>query len=298
MEIKYSLIIPHHNNPNLLIRLLKTIPIRQELEVVIIDDGSDIAFQKALNSVEKDFPSFIFLYNKECRGGGYARNCGIKQARGENIIFADCDDFFLPSFDNLLNRYLNANEDIIFFNAISLDSDKYSEARRAKHLNRYIDIYSSKSNIGELYLKYLFGEPWCKIVKRELIFKNNIFFEEIPIHNDTLFSYMIGFYAKNITVDVTRGYCVTDSLNSISKSTPQNKLLIRARTFYKKNIFLHTNKIHILDRQYLSPYCELLKRGQIREIQQLNNELSITLYSFLKLSIKIISQEILSLFRR
>ena len=38
--ILYSIIIPHYNSPDLLLRLLKTIPVREDLEVIVVDDNS------------------------------------------------------------------------------------------------------------------------------------------------------------------------------------------------------------------------------------------------------------------
>lgn len=38
---RYSIIVPHYNNPKLLQRLLDTIPVRSDLEIVVVDDNSD-----------------------------------------------------------------------------------------------------------------------------------------------------------------------------------------------------------------------------------------------------------------
>lgn len=40
MEYNYSLIIPHFNIPKLLRRLLSTVPKREDLQVIIVDDCS------------------------------------------------------------------------------------------------------------------------------------------------------------------------------------------------------------------------------------------------------------------
>lgn len=39
--IKYSIIIPHKNIPECLERCLKTIPWRQDVQVIVVDDGSE-----------------------------------------------------------------------------------------------------------------------------------------------------------------------------------------------------------------------------------------------------------------
>ena len=41
MEIKYSIIIPHKNIPQLLQRCLDSIPFRGDVQVIVVDDNSD-----------------------------------------------------------------------------------------------------------------------------------------------------------------------------------------------------------------------------------------------------------------
>jgi glycosyltransferase involved in cell wall biosynthesis len=39
--INYSFIIPHHNSPKLLERCLNSIPQRDDIEIIVVDDNSD-----------------------------------------------------------------------------------------------------------------------------------------------------------------------------------------------------------------------------------------------------------------
>lgn len=39
--INYTIIIPHKNSSNLLLRCLKSIPDREDLEIIIVDDDSN-----------------------------------------------------------------------------------------------------------------------------------------------------------------------------------------------------------------------------------------------------------------
>lgn len=40
MDVKYSIIIPHYNNPELLMRCLKSIPVSEDIQVIVVDDNS------------------------------------------------------------------------------------------------------------------------------------------------------------------------------------------------------------------------------------------------------------------
>lgn len=91
-EFNYTIIIPHKNCPDLLYRCLASIPRRDNLQIIIVDDNSD--FEKV------DFETFPGLnepcvevyYTKEGKGAGYARNVGLKHAKGKWLIFVDADD--------------------------------------------------------------------------------------------------------------------------------------------------------------------------------------------------------------
>lgn len=252
---KYSIIIPHHNIPKLLRRLLCSIPQREDIEVIVIDDNSDKEFLPDLYDLEKEYSNAQFVFLDKCRGGGGARNVGLEYAKGKWIIFADSDDFFNYCINDILDEYKSCNADIIFFNANSLYSNLYTTANRAKHLNYWIDNYNKTGN--ELMLRYLFGEPWCKFVKRKIIFDNNIRFEETTIHNDTAYSYLVGYYSKKMVVDSRALYCVTSRENSVSKGVSLEKKIERIGVFSRSSLFFKTHLIPIKEYRHFNQLLDL-----------------------------------------
>ena len=215
--INFTVIIPHKNVPLLLERLINSIPIRNDLEIIVVDDGSDEDVVKLVNHKIGNRGDISIIFNKESRGAGYARNCAIPLAKGKWILFADSDDFFNESFGDFLSEYVDSDADAIYFNANSVDSDTLEPSSRVDHLHKFIDEYNRNREQGELILRYLFTEPWCKMVKHNLIQVNNILFEESRIRNDVRFSYLVGYYAKKIIVDYRQLYCVTTRKNSLSR---------------------------------------------------------------------------------
>ena len=215
--INFTVIIPHKNVPLLLERLINSIPIRNDLEIIVVDDGSDEDVVKLVNHKIGNRGDISIIFNKESQGAGYARNCAIPLAKGKWILFADSDDFFNESFGDFLSEYVDSDADAIYFNANSVDSDTLEPSSRVDHLHKFIDEYKRNREHGELILRYLFTEPWCKMVKQELIQVNNILFEESRIRNDVRFSYLVGYYAKKIIVDYRQLYCVTTRKNSLSR---------------------------------------------------------------------------------
>lgn len=258
-DIKYSIIIPHKNIPNLLSRCLSSIPRRDDTEIIVVDDNSDAEVVDFDNFPGKDRPDVILVFTKESKGGGYARNVGLSYAKGQWVIFADADDYFNYCINDVLDEYKeNDFYDLVFYNANSVDTNTYQNTHRAEHLNGYIGLYEKNKKKGLNKLRYLFGEPWSKMVRRTLIEKNNIKFDETLIHNDTTFSYLVGHYGKNIHVDKRAIYCITVRQGSVSVTLDEERILTRIEVFARGQLFFKANGINErLDWQYVQ-LAELL----------------------------------------
>ena len=240
--MNYTIIIPHKNIPNLLGRLLDSIPCRDDLEIIVVDDNSSDEIVDFNNFPFEGRTNYHVIYNKESRGAGYARNCALPYVHGKWILFADADDFFNAGFNDFLNDYLDSKADIVFFNANSVDSETFELSDRVDHLHDFIDEYHRDKNRGELIMRYLFTEPWCKMVKREIIEQNQIRFEETSIRNDVRYSHLVGFYANTVVVDDRQLYCVTTRQNSVSRGIGYLASLDELKVFSGwKNFFIKHN---------------------------------------------------------
>ncbi len=253
MTINYSIIIPHYNAPILLGRCLNSIPQRNDIQIIVVDDCSLQNYQIQLKLLENSLHHVQFIYSDKNCGAGAARNIGIKHAKGEWILFADADDYFSSSFIDSIDAYKSSNADIVFFNAKSEKSNN----DRTNHLN-YIHSLQNKDSIRHL-LRYSFGEPWCKMVRSKLIQENNIAFEECFIHNDTKFSYLVGFFAKKIEMAPSIIYIVTKQPRSVSQQSSSKVLEQRAIVFAEKNNFLKTNHIKYFDWLMMAPLWDGIK---------------------------------------
>lgn len=222
-------------------RCLDSIPERDDLEIIVVDDNSKEDTIRDLQTIHRN--NLQIIYTKEGKGAGYARNVGISKAQGKWILFADADDYYAPEFDSFLNESITNEVDVIFFNAQS----KGYLFNRVAHLNYFIDLHNINLQRAEFLLKYAFGEPWCKMVKRKIIEKNSILFEEILIHNDTQYSYLVGFYSKTINIDERTLYITTNQPKSVSKQDSRKVVLTRAKVFAKKNAFLRKHNINYFD---------------------------------------------------
>lgn len=240
---KYSIIIPHKNTPSLLVRCVASIPQRDDLQIVIVDDNSDPSIVDFDNFPIKNDEHTIVIFDKSGKGAGRARNIGMENATGEKFIFADADDFFNYCFNEVLDEYKDDTSDIVFFNASSCDSLTYiNRPNRAEFINELFDGYLKNPTLFEYYLRYECGAPWSKIIKKELISDNRVVFEETTVNNDVKFSYLSGHLAKTVKADKRAIYCLTYSPSSISYTMNDEKYQSRMRTIAEQIVFCRKNK--------------------------------------------------------
>lgn len=242
--INYSIIIPHYNIPELLIRCIRSIPERNDVEVIIVDDNSPDGenYPQRYSDLKRNGLTYIHL-DKNIGGGG-ARNIGLKHAKGKWLIFADADDFFNYCFNDVLDEYIDCHSDVIYFKANSIDTLTYINTERALGRCNRVDCYLKQPNEkSEFFLRFETGEPWCKIIRRDITEANKIEFEETPINNDTRFAYLVGYYAKTIGADKRAIYCLTDREKSVSRTLTPKLNLVRLSVYCRKYNFLYKKQL-------------------------------------------------------
>ena len=236
----YSVIIPHYNIPDLLMRCLKSIPIREDVQVIVVDDNSPGADTYVEKYPELSRPCLEFVRTTEGLGAGHARNVGLDHAKGEWLIFADSDDFFVEDFETLLDRYRDAKEDVLFFRCNCVLSDnpaKKSDA--ADWINSLFEQYERSHDSSDL--RCLNHNPWGKFYRHALIKENRLRFSETPFSNDQFFIVSAHCKAAHIRVCDEILYTYTTRQNSLTSNFCQKEgeLEIRLCEAVKtQNIFL------------------------------------------------------------
>lgn len=93
---KVSVIIPCYNTEKYIERCINSIlkdRIIEEIEIILIDDGSTDKTYDILLGYRNKFPETIVLIKQNNAGQGVARNKGIDISRGEYLYFIDSDDY-------------------------------------------------------------------------------------------------------------------------------------------------------------------------------------------------------------
>lgn len=238
MEPIFTIIIPHKNIPNLLERCLKSIPEREDLQIIVVDDCSDPSIVDFDNMPCRDRSGVEYIFNKEPKGAGHARNLALDRARGRWVIFADADDFFHDSFGPLLDKYKDSDADLVVFNADSVDTETFEPMHRADNLQERHRRYKKDPVKGLPGIKQDFLEPWAKICRRDVIEKNGFCFEEIPVFNDLMFSSKMAHFSNKVAVDDTIAYCITVRHGSLSRVHGLDWELAKIGVFGRQEAFL------------------------------------------------------------
>lgn len=213
MKINYTFIIPHKNTPQSLNRCVSSIPTRDDVEVIVLDDNSEET--KKANIKRKDV-HVILISSNESNGAGKARNIGIKMAKGKWVIFADADDYFVPEVLTILDKYLYSDVDVVYHPALSVDylTDKPLPEFLCSH-NNLFELYNNDDYTANM-IKYKLHSPWWKVVKKSFVDRYSISFEEVPKGNDVFYTYQVGYFADKIAIEKSPIYVHTYNTSGIS----------------------------------------------------------------------------------
>ena len=237
-RIYFSIIIPHKNIPKLLDRCLNSIPIRDDVQIIVVDDNSDPKKVDFTGFPGLDRSNTEVYFTKESKGAGFARNIGLTKAKGKWLIFADSDDFFNDCFKRLLDSYKDVDADLIYFQTNSVDNDSLEKKNsRGVYYNYWIIKSLEKGEVEDI-IRYRIHPPWGKFFSHKLIKDFNIKFDEVITSNDVMFSTKTGHYAKKILLDNNFLYCSTYRQNSLEFTNTKTNITPRFHVALRQYSFL------------------------------------------------------------
>lgn len=205
----YSIIIPHKNIPELLERCLASIPQRDDVQVIVVDDSSDPAIVDFARFPGSGHPNTEVIFHKSEIGGaggaGVARNVGIGAAKGRWLIFADADDFFHPEIVAMMDKYVDSDADLVFFRHDSVDSTTLEPVSINTSRNRYLAQFDRTGDEDDV--RFMIWVPWGKFIKRSMVKAHEIKYDEVRFSGSQMFSVLTGYFAERILSDPTVAYC-------------------------------------------------------------------------------------------
>lgn len=113
--MKLSIITPVYNQEELIIRCLDSIPPRDDIEIIVIDDASTDNTYNNVKEYMKTHKNIVLLQNKTNKGVGYSVNKGLDNATGEYVDLIGSDDYFYTKeFEEIIKSELNGM-DLIYY---------------------------------------------------------------------------------------------------------------------------------------------------------------------------------------
>lgn len=238
-----SIIIPHFNQPDLLEKLLASIPQdKKDIQTIVVDDKSDLISLKKVELLKNSY-KFEFYENNRNKSAGICRNIGLQKAKNKWVTFADGDDYFVKGFYDIVSKYFDSSADVAFFSPTSQYLDTKKVAERHLSFDKIIKDYLKDPNkLNELMLRYNFISTWSKMMKKNFMYKYQIKFDEGPMGaEDVILSTKIGYYMKKFEVCSEIVYCLITRYGSSTRTHNEIQFNIRLLTRISRIKFLNTN---------------------------------------------------------
>lgn len=311
---KISIIIPLYNVEQYIVKCLNSVvnqTITDGIECILVDDcGSDNSLSIARDWIKnyesnvKDKRLEVKIIERKNNGGlSAARNSGIAEARGDYLFFLDSDDFIMVDcIESMWKLAIKYNPDMVQ-GAYESSSPLLNEFY--KPLNEYID---DRYTIKSLLLDYDRFPVMAqnRLIKRDLINDNKLYFKEGIIHEDNYWTFFLSKYVRSLAICKKKTYFYRDNPNGITRKINKEKEANAFKTCIRdfsanidsfapglqKKIILYTLLV-FLNNKYYTDYTE--RSELIKRFAEKNNFVERTL---LKMYLKTSNIRVLHLLER
>ncbi len=286
-RIDISIIIPVFNVEKYVEKCLRSVMSQSvsgmNIECIIVDDfGQDNSMDVVSRTIENyNGPiEFKILKHDANRGLSAARNTGIRAAKGEYISFLDSDDCLLP--DAVSNLIEIAKK----YPAVDIVQGELQLSKPNKGIASFLNV--SAVELPE----YVFGRSdarhtmlfdmpvvaCAKLIRRDFILKNDLFFAEGMVHEDNMWSISASKFIDSIAVCFTPVYLYNYGLQgSITGNTDKTMSMSGVLSYI-------SNAVDCFNEKPCNDYCEYVAQNlnldkknvywhEINDKQRIRNEL-------------------------
>lgn len=259
-----SVIIPLYNAEKYIGDCLESILAQtfQNFEVIVVDDCSTDNSVAIVDSYAKKFGGRLVLSHMEKNSGSGAmpRNKGMILSRGEYLFNMDNDDLITKTaLEEMYTLIKNHDVDFVYLERYYEASSDLSEKRvHAIQAGGFVDKPILETGDLEEKVKALLNHrywvtPWCKFVKRNLIIENELFFPDLLIGDDNVWTTGLIFCARKIlrVPNIVYIYRLAENSMTRTEKTPEqeinfwlNSIILGLKSldnFMSKHEFFQTN---------------------------------------------------------
>lgn len=272
-NIKVSIIIPVYNVEKYIQDCLCSVTKQtyDNYECLIIDDcGNDrsIAIANSIIKAYSGTAKYSIERRNENGGLSAARNTGIKYSSGDYLYFLDADDRIFPDTISSLVRLINEYPDIDIIQGNN-EIQGQSGLSYLHYDATTVKKYYSGSDAKHFLLDNCPPTAWNKLVRREWLTSNNIYFKEGILHEDEMWRWDMHFHVNSIAVcyDTTYWYR-KDNQASITAIKDETKSILSRQTIMQYLINTldtkdGTDRRFVYD--FISPSVKIVKWRKIND---------------------------------
>ncbi|MCQ2203456.1 MAG: glycosyltransferase [Bacteroidales bacterium] len=190
--MKISVIIPVYNVEQYIEKCLSSVmqqTFTGSLECIVVDDcGNDNSIaiaQRIIDSYNGPF-AFKIIHHEKNGGLSAARNTGTKASSGDYVYYLDSDDEITPSCIQLLTDAANCHPNVDVVQGATLTIPVDDPFYSIKQFNSTTFV-ADNNWIRQQFYKINNGLPvnaWNKLIRRQFIEDNSLWFKEGIIHED------------------------------------------------------------------------------------------------------------------
>ena len=174
---KVSVIIPVYNAENDIIKCVNSVKNQTYpyWEVILIDDGSEDQSGNICDEYARNDERIITVHNQNS-GVSSSRNCGIKRASGDFLLFIDSDDYIeSDTLKKLINCVHETSAEMVICGFYYHKIKSKELIPNKPEIDFSGDNYELVSNcFKSLFCNEMINPPWNKLISRKIVIENNI----------------------------------------------------------------------------------------------------------------------------
>lgn len=259
---KFSIIIPVYNVEKYIKKCLDSVVNQtvKDYEVILINDGSTD------NSMEIAKKYSFKTINQKNQGQSAARNHGIKEAKGDYIVFLDSDDTIEKDYLEKIEESLKDKPDVIRIQA----RETYETKDDIAYPEEGFDTCNGVEAFEKICKYHFVDAVALYVVRREYYEKEKFSFAEGMLHEDFRLIPLLIMKAKKVKSLSYIGYNYLQRENSTMNSTDYQKTKKKVEDFYQHYCYMieEANKLDIDTRVFKS----FIANSMILKITELKKE--------------------------
>jgi len=265
-NIKISIIIPHYNRRDLLMRCLASIAVndysQENYEVIVVDDCSS----KDIDGIPEYSKIKNYSFHRLSVNSGAApipRNLGINFAIGKYVLFVDSDDTISRGFlSKMISMAEKSDLDVVIGKKVSDRASAMLFKSFTEDVSK-IDVRESKGGDEFLLIdNYITG----RLIRTELLRKFGIKFpDSLKYAEDTVFAKWVYAVSNTFGICSSEHYVVNDFDSELGSTLMTYDNAVDHASFICSNILIIPNtyvpitrKANILNAILKYPYIQKL----------------------------------------